>query len=363
MASLNFGVKANGSTAFVELFGMKTETIRTMNADNESVEIDWEKRNDQDVIASVAGYKKHYVTFGDGAKEFISDYDTVCYIADKLEAYDRDAKEAAANGVKLPPMQIQVTGAIEKEPYVSSKGTKGFKDKFIVGNVKEVVDAKPELTLGMTLYYNKDSFDFNEFKKEKRLTVDAYILQYLRNSKSVVAAVGEMNKRVFMPQQVVFDATQVDFEDAKQKGFVEIMLEELKVPSNKKLYACHWICSYVNGAEEAPFDESQLTAKQKRMIELGANTIDDFKPKGSIWGPRVKEIRLRKPDYRKDTEFENGVIEVDEYNLNEFEETLVKFIEPESLDAAVEKAQKADLDEVPFELDKEEDLFGGMFDD
>lgn len=366
MASLNFGVKANGSIANVELFGMKTDPIKTMSSDNKKLEVAWEDRENQDIIAEVAFYKKHRVTLGDEVKEFIADYDAVCYIGEKLREYEAMVKDYRAKNMEIPAMQVEVTGTIVKEPYISSKGEKGFADRFIIDNMKEVSDAKPGLNMEMTLFYNKDSFDPNEFKKEKRLTVDAHVLQYVGKSKSIVKAIGEGGKQLFMPQQVVFDATAVDFDDPKQEQLAKMRLSELQVSSNKKLYACHWTCSYINGAEDVPFDESQLTSKQKLMIELGQKTLDDFRPKGSIMGPKIKEIRLVNPEYR--AEFESGVIEVDEYSMKDFEEMLVKFVEPENFEEVVKKAteKKAEPkvevkpEEVPFELDKEEDLFDGM---
>lgn len=345
MVSLNFGVRANGSVAYVELFGMKTDVIKTRDEDNSPLDISWEDRNDQDTIASVARYRKHFVSIGDETKEFITDYDTACYIAEKMKTYDEEVRESKKNGLPVTPMQIRVTGTMEKEPYISTNsGVKGYKDKFVVGNLREVCDERPELKMEMTLYYNKDSFDFKEFKSEKRMKIQAHILQYLRNTKSITAAIGEAGKRMFMPQEVVLDATKIDMSNEGQKKILESKLEELKVPSDKKLYACHWECSYVNGAEEAAFDESQLTTKQKRQIELGMKTLDDFKPSGRILGPRVKEIRLEYPELKG--EFDDGVIEVEEYTLKEFEDAKVKFLEATSLDEAVEESKKQDDEDI-----------------
>lgn len=357
MLSLNFGVKANGSVGYVELFGMKTPTIFTMDADNTRMEVPWDERKDPEIVKSVANYRKRLVRIGESIEEFISDYEAAQYIAENI-------KELAKTEPGMKPAQVKVTGTIEKEPYVTNTGSTGFRDRYIIDNVTEVYDQKPCLDLEMTLFYNKDSFDPKEFKAEKTLTVDAYILQYLRNSKSVNKAIGgEAGKRFFMPQQVVLDASKVDMSDPQQKGIIEMCSGELKTPSNKKMYCCHWTCSLVNGAEEVPFDESQLTAKQKTQIELGLKTIDDFKPKGNIFGPREKKIKLRMPELK--AEFEDGVIEAD-FSLSEFEEMLVKFATPESLDAAVEKATKdVTKEEIPFNLsddDENEENDFDMFD-
>ena len=59
-------------------------------------------------------------------------------------------------------------------------------------------------------------------------------------------------------------------------------------------------CEYINGSEEIPFDESCLTENQKEMIEFGLKTLDDFKPKGSIFGQRITKFFCIDVDARDD---------------------------------------------------------------
>lgn len=353
MASVNFGIKAGNSIGYVELFGMKSETIYTMNTDNERIEIPWDERTDTEKINSVANYRKHYITFGDGLKEFITPYDVICYLEETLKSVSG---------------QVRVTGTMEKEPYVSKDGERRFIDRFVIQNVKEVDETeKTKLSIDMDLFYNKDMVDKNDFKSEKKIIVDGYVCQYLRGTKSISKIIEDVGQDVFMPQRAVLSVGKFDLNNETHKKVIASRVDELTTQSNKKLYHCRWRCSLVSGAEEVEFDESQLTPKQKRQLELGESTLDDFKPNGRINGPRIYELRLVKPLLKND--FADGVVEAD-VTLKEFEESMVKFKESEDLETIVENAannntdesdKKSSEEEFPFETG-DEDLFEDLFD-
>lgn len=358
MASLSFAIKAGGSIGNVELFGMKRDTILTFSRDMERMEIPWDEREELDTIARVDNRRKHLVKLTEDAeaKEFISDYEAALYIADQLKELDKIPFDERP--------EIKVTGTVEKEPYIDKKGNKGFSDRYIIRNVVVPKDKeKTGLKINMELFYNKASVDKSDFKSTKRIVIDGYVNQYIKNKPSVVKAMGEANDNYFMPQRVVLSAEKLDPKNEKHQGLLKIRTNELNVASDKKLYHMFWECALISGAEEVEFDESQLTEKQKEMIELGIKTIDDYKPLGNIYGPKVKEIRLINPLFNG--EFENGVVEA-ETTMKELEKETVKFLEPESFEeiakAATSKKSEVKADEVPFDLDDDEDdgfdLFG-----
>lgn len=354
MASINFGIKAGNSIGYVELFGMKSETIYTMNTDNERTEIPWAERNEAKTIGSIASYRKHYITLDDGLREFIAPYDVICHLEENLKSVSG---------------QVRVTGTMEKEPYVSKDGTERFQDRFIIQNVKAVADTeKPRLSIDIDLFYNKGMVDKSDFKPEKKITVDGYVCQYLRKTKSINRIIEEAGQEVFIPQRAVLSAGKFDMDNDLHKKIVASRVDELTVQSSKKLYHCRWRCSLVSGAEEVEFDESQLTPKQKRQIELGESTLEDFRPKGTINGPRIYEMRLVKPLLKGD--FADGVVEAD-VTLKEFEDSVIKFKKAEDFEAIVENANpdngsakqtggKDPEEEVPFATE-DEDLLEDWF--
>ena len=107
-----------------------------------------------------------------------------------------------------------------------------------------------------------------------------------------------------------------------------------------------------------------LTDAQKEQIELGIKTLDDFKPKGNIYGDRIDEFRLFDPKLEGD--FADGLLKADE-TADEFEEKIYQPPQDESMDEAKNNSKsKKDNDsddEPPFdEKDKKSDD-GGVDDD
>ena len=52
MLSMTFGVKESDSNmAFVEAFDSKQDVIKTMNTDNEKLDVNWDDRFDEDIVS------------------------------------------------------------------------------------------------------------------------------------------------------------------------------------------------------------------------------------------------------------------------------------------------------------------------
>ena len=91
MLSLNFGIKeSDNNMAFIEAFDSVQKEIVTQNTDNEKITIKWEDRFDEEILKTVASYKKTTVDLGEdfgGRKEFIAMYDAIEYIKENLPLY------------------------------------------------------------------------------------------------------------------------------------------------------------------------------------------------------------------------------------------------------------------------------------
>lgn len=328
MASLNFGIKAGQSIGNVELFGMQSETIYTVSTDNERFEVPWDERNDPDTISKVAGYRKHFINLGDDVHEFISDYDAIMYIAEHI----KDISDV-----------IKVTGTVEKEPYINKNGDKLFLDKYYIQNIYIPNESDFEgLNINMELFYTKDSIDNSSFKEDKTISVEGFVSQYFRSSKNNNRYLAATGKNLFVPQRTVLAASTVD------EKLVKFIVDELKISNGKKVYSMRWNCKLISGPEEVEFDESQLTDKQRAMIELGLKTLEDFMPRGSIYGQRVNEIRIVSPDYIGD--YSDGRIEA-EVTIKELEEEMAVISEEETLEDIVSMTEKPN----PTKVEKSED--------
>lgn len=343
MASINFGINANNSTVYVEMFGIASDEIRTKNTDREDIIVPWSKRNDPNIVEGVATFRKYFIRFDslECDEEYITSYDMILKLKEILEA------PYVGN--------ICVTGTCERHPYKNKNGEIKLITRYNIQNVyEENSDRDCTLTLREEIFFNSDSIDESIFKDTKKVLVNGYFNQFF--GKQNDAYIADVNRNYYVPEQYVVNFAGIDFENPQQKKLYDYIMSVLKsAKSNKKMYSLNWQCSIVAGAEEVPFDESQLTEQQKLQIELGLSTIESFKPRGSIYGPRVNEIRLVKPILNG--EYANGVIELP-VKLEEFEADILQLIEQESMSEVLEAAE-----EVPFDTTEKETDFDNMLSD
>ena len=338
LTSLNFGIKESDTNmAFIEVSDSPRGVIKAKDTDNNDIEIDWDDRKDPDIIATVANYRKYVVNLGeefDGRQEFLTQFDMIEFLAEKLPEY---------KGKVLAMGDYQKT---------YSKGK--WYEKFRLQNLYAVEeDRKSRLGLTFDFYYNKDSVDKADFKNDKKIYLNGYIKQYIKEDES--------NK--YVPMQLVFNASKYDFENPKHKALFDYKMEYVDI-KNKNMCHIAWEVVLVRGAEAIDFTYDMLTPSQKVQVDLGVREIDSFKPKNGIIGEKINEFRVFEPvlkDFGKDDDFSDGLIELD-MKMSEFEgEIFVPNAVEEKLEDIEEKpkktAKKVD-DDVPDEKDDEAfDLF------
>lgn len=345
MLSMTFGIKETDmNMAFVEAFDSQQKVIKTMDTDNEKLDVDWDDRFDEDIISKVASYRKYIVDLGDdhgGRQEFITAYDMIEHLREYLPDY---------NG------RVVVTGQFTRDWYAKKKM---YFSKFRVQNVFAAPEErKNRLLLTMDLFYNKASLDDSDFDESKKMTLDCYIEQYINKDEG----------RKYVPIQVVFSGAKYDLENEKHKKLFDYKMKYIKV-KNKNMVHIPWEIVLLRGAEEAEFDESMLTDSQREQVELGIKTVDDFRPKGNVYGDRIDEFRLFEPKLEGD--YADGVLECDD-TADEFEEKIYVPAQDETMEEAKKNSKssskaKKDEDEdddPPFDKDDddkdgvdEEDLF------
>lgn len=345
MLSMTFGIKETDmNMAFVEAFDSQQKVIKTMDVDNEKMDVDWDDRFDEDIIEKVANYRKYIVDLGDehgGRQEFITAYDMIEHLREHLPNY---------NG------RVVVTGQFTRDWYAKKKM---YFSKFRVQNVFAAPEErKNRLLLTMDLFYNKASLDDSDFDESKKMTLDCYIEQYINKDEG----------RKYVPIQVVFSGAKYDLENEKHKKLFDYKMKYIKV-KNKNMVHIPWEIVLLRGAEEAEFDESMLTDSQREQVELGIKTVDDFRPKGNVYGDRIDEFRLFEPKLEGD--YADGVLECDD-TADEFEEKIYVPAQDETMEEAKKNSKSSSKakkdededDEPPFDKDDddkdgvdEEDLF------
>lgn len=250
MVSMRFGIRESRTNSiWVEAFGMKYDVIKTVVGDNEKIEVAWKDRFNQEIIDSVPMYRKFVAEFDEGEKQFLSKYDFIEYVAEKLPTYSG---------------RIFVSGRYSRSFW---KGE--LFDKFEVDTVRIATSDRNSLHLKLDLYYNKDCVDMSEFEDKKRIVVDGFIKQYINKDE------GEK----FLPQTVVLDVSKFDDTEKHQK-YAKMLIQDINI-KNSEVVHLPWDCKVIRGVETVEFDEDTLTDRQKQQIECGIATIEDFtKPIG-----------------------------------------------------------------------------------
>ena len=276
MVKIQFGIReSKTNSCFVECFGATYDTIRIKNEAGETKEISWEDRFDEDIIAEVPYFRKYIAEFDDGEKQFLTQYDFIKYIAEKLETYEG---------------RVYCTGRFNKDYY---KGE--VYDHYIVDTVRTTSETSNSMEVKMDLYYNRDCVDLSEFEDKHRITLNAYVKQYVNRD------VGEK----FFPQRVVLDTNKCFVDDDEKKlKFARLMEGKVNI-KNKEVIHSLWSSKVIRGAETIEFDESMLTDAQREQIAFDIATIDDFnKP---VFGENIYEFRLIRQELQGD--FSNGAID------------------------------------------------------
>lgn len=331
--SINFGIKAGTNMGYVKLEGFKNDVIKTLDPNMKSIEVDWADRFDEDVIKNVSSIKKFTVNLGE-RKEFITEWDMIEYLESALTGYEDD---------------IVVTGQFVLRPGTGKYSDQVYRE-FQIQNVYMPSEKDtPHLTMNLDLYYDKDSMDKSSLKDDGKIFMHCYTPMYSKAD----------NARKMFLIDTVFNTAVFDMSKPKHKAIYDYKMRYLETKSRNPVHM-NWQIAVVNGAEEVEFTMDSLTEQQKEQVELGISKMEDFKPRGNIFGERVNELRLVKPILTG--EFEECKAAADsEYTAREFEDEIYAPASDESVDDMVSgssksktKAKTAPAVEVPAE--DEEDI-------
>lgn len=311
--SINFGIKAGTNMGYVKLEGFKNDVIKTLDPNMKSIEVDWDDRFDEDVIKNVSSIKKFTVNLGE-RKEFITEWDMIEYLESALAGYEDD---------------IVVSGQFVLRPGTGKYSNQVYRE-FQIQNVYMPSDKDvPHLTMNLDLYYDKDSMDKSSLKDDGKIFMHCYTPMY---SKADAA-------RKMFPIDTVFNTAVFDMGKPKHKAIYDYKMRYLETKSRNPVHM-NWQIAVVNGAEEVEFTMDSLTEQQREQVELGISKMEDFRPRGNIFGERVNELRLVKPILTG--EFEECKAAADsEYTAREFENEIYAPASDVSMDDMVSGSSKS----------------------
>lgn len=358
---MNFGIReTDANMGFVSLYASKdsTQELIVHTAEGSTISVPWEEREEYVDIA--ANFMKYIVDLADPEekaklrdairsgdltetdcetveqaklklselynmrKEFITSYDFASYIREVLPSYEG---------------RVTVTGNVRRS-YYNNKYSDTFEPRAVYAASS---DTKNKLSMKLGLIYNKDSIEKAKYDSEKKIFVNGYVYQWINS----------VDKNKLMPLQLIFDASKYNLENERHKKLLDYKLKYVDI-DNETYQELLWEVRIINGAEVVEFTEDMLTDSQREQVELGLKTLDDFRPRGNIYGERIREYRLADPVLKG--RFESGMVDT-EYNSDDIEKLLYSpnKVEDASEMGTVKADVKKSVTEEP-EID-DDDLF------
>lgn len=288
--TLKFMVICGNSTQWLEVSALvwkddkknKVYTLKSVEgAKDEKQTIDWGKRFDPDVVASVPGYKRFVVDTGTFAerkeledaglteelekskkkrKEFIHESDFIDYLIKVL------------NNEKSKDMIFRINGAVDYS-YGNKKGM--YYRSFIPQKIFRVSDDVEQCCNGsMKLYFAEGAVN-DDGEETGDYIINAFVDYYDQNAKiNAFAPIAvKINKEHKMANGFKKRFSKAEGEEIKELGVV---------------------VDFINGAQQVEITMDMLTDEQKESIEDGLITFEELKAElgGKANGDRVTEIRL-----------------------------------------------------------------------
>lgn len=370
---LNMGIKDDANAQFLNAEYIHSDDVKTckiLGNDGEMFTINLEDTADKKNIAKASNItkiiidletdfelKKEYtkLIFKRLNHEMKKDEDKTEEDIQKIKEYSEEISKLAKNRIEFCHMKdaidflnkampvikdkkIRVTGSV-KSNYYNGKNRLQYIPSFI-----EIVpdETKNQLKMFCDFFYEKNSIC--DDTKNRKMTINGYIGE--RKNK----------KDMLFPLSIILDYTKIDEEIPEHIQLLEYMKNLFKIDDKKMVHKIGLEINVINGAEKKDFDESCLTDMQKLSIKVGKSTLDDFRPKGDIYGDRVVEFKVCDGDLKRYPNGSEKVIKVKE---------LENFLPIDDSDKKIEdiKKQEGEKTEEPNikEDNNKEDMMAKLF--
>ena len=371
---LGVGIKNDQNLQFLNMeyiHSDKVKTCRLFGTDGEQFEVNLTDTDKDEVKNKVADFskitidletdfekKKEYtkLIFKKRNHEFKKEEEKTDEGREKIKEYDAQIKELATNRLTFCHMKDAIIFLNSSLPILEGKKVRvngDIKSNFYNGknvlqyvpNYIEIVpdDTENQLKAYIDLFYDKDSID--DDKDLKKMIVNGYIGERIKKADKLY------------PLTVVVDYTKIDESNDLHKALLEMMKSNFAITDKKQVHKIGLELNVINGSPTIEFDASCLTDKQRMAITVGLNKLEDFKPKGNVYGDKVTELRVVKGDLK---EYPEGAIEV--FSVKDLEDYLVQDDSDVSAkDVKVKDKPKAEDKSEEVKTETPEDMMAKLF--
>lgn len=319
---LNIGIKNDNNLQFLNIEYMHSDKVKTaklFDKDGNGFDVKLEETYKPETIEKVPEYnriivdmetdfekKKEYVKLMFKKRNHEFKEEQTYEDLEKIKEYSAQIKELATNRLEFVHMKdvikfleanmpnikdkkIKVVGVVKSNYYKGKNNLQYIPERIeIVEN-----ETANQLKVYLDLFYEKDSID--DDTKQRKMFINGYVGERIKKQDKL------------FPLTVVVDYTKVDDTNEQHQLLLTFMKNIFQITDKKQMHKIGLELNVINGAEVVEFDESCLTDNQKMGIQLGLNTIDDFKPKGNTYGSRIQELKVAKSDLKN---YPNGSVEV-----------------------------------------------------
>lgn len=265
----------------------KKNLIRTFkhveNGKDTKLDVKWADRFNEDIINSVAGYKRWVIdtdTFAhrkeleeEGLdedlakskkkrKEFLHAADFIDYLVKVL------------NNEKSKDMVFRVTGSLDFT-YSESKGL--YYRTFTPQKITRVPDDTKQICEGsMKVYFSENAVDDTMTDETGDIIFNGYVQNYFTNIKG----------NAFVPMSFTIN------KDAEMAEGFKVLFEDVE---DEKVMELGCIVNFINGSQQVEITEDMLTDKQRKMIALKMTTLEKIARElgGTVRGDKVTKTELK----------------------------------------------------------------------
>lgn len=327
------------------LKGKKFED-KTFKDGDTTFKVKYDDRNDPEELSKVKRMYKRTIKFLDGTiKEFIYQGEFVEYIASNIEM--------------LSALNLKLTGELELN-LLNDKKT--LYKKYVINHIEEVAeDEKAKARGTMQLFYNVNSIDRNLFDDQGKLNIP--YLNDIGNKVKLNCFIETRNQNkslsmetIFYPIEVSLDMRNLDFANDKHVRMANLMIKNFDVKDNN-IYATCWEAKFINAQEIIQYTPEQieqlLTPEEREYAELFGESVDEIiarKQGDNVYGDRINEIRIFKPNKNMPIKTEQPSVTVDMLEI-------YKSIEIPTKENVLIEDKKEEKKEQDISVDEFEDLF------